>query len=357
MSALLVFPSSMSDALPFIEQAHSFGVTVFGASSLTHDPNASRCDFWQRLPPVGEADFAERLRDVVVTHGIDRIFCPNNVVHAVINTLIRDGSITAKLLALPFHQEIERYNSLESRAEAALRLAKSICDDAGLPTLVNVAAWLKFTDTIMGQSGEAKLAALIGAMASAPLGDVVEIGAYFGKSAAWLTLIAHDLDIGKVLAIDPWTSGEAVQLDAPIHVQKLSEGNYWETVAQACAINLLPIARGRFNFLRMPATQALPYYESGNVQSSAFGVTPLSGRIALLHIDGNHDYQSVLADVALWAPKLAPGGWLILDDYCWPHGDGPRRVGNAFLAEMSKNIAQAFVVDGALFIKLADFTA
>ncbi|MBS4096584.1 MAG: class I SAM-dependent methyltransferase [Sulfuricella sp.] len=354
MSALLVFPSSMGDALPFIEQARNIGVTVVGASSLTHDPNASRCDFWLHLPWVGEPDFVECLREAVTTHGIDGIFCPNNVVHAVIDTLIGNGTITARLLALPFHREIACYDRLDVRAESALSLAKSILAGGSLPAPVKVAAWLRFTDTIMGQSGEAKLAALLGAMASAPQGDVVEIGAYFGKSAAWLTLIAHDLEIGRVLAIDPWSAAEAVQLDAPTHVQRLSNGDYWETVAQACAVNLLPIARGRFNFLRMPATQALPCYESGSVQSSAFGMMDLIGRIALLHIDGNHDYRSVATDVALWAQKLAPGGWLILDDYCWPHGDGPRRVGDAFLADRSKNIAQAFVVDGALFIKLAD---
>jgi len=119
-------------------------------------------------------------------------------------------------------------------------------------------------------------------------------------------------------------------------------------------MNLIPIASERFNFLRMPATQALPQYESGRVYSTAFGATAFSGQVALLHIDGNHDYRAVAADVAQWAPKLAPSGWLVIDDYCWPHGDGPRRIGDAFLAERSDAITQAFVVDGALFIKLGN---
>lgn len=354
MSTLLVFPSSMSDALPFIEQARIFGAKIVGASSMMHDPNASLCDHWLRLPKVDEAGFAESLRGALITHDIDGIFCPNNVVHGVINSLIREGTITARLLALPFHQELTRYNNLDLRAQLALSLAQTISDEARTIARHNVAAWLHYVDAIMGQSGEAKLAALIGAMASAPRGDVVEIGAYFGKSAAWLTLIARGLNTGNVLAIDPWLSDEAVQYDAPLHVQRLSDGDYWETVAQACVINLIPIASERFNYLRMPATQALPQYEAGNVCSTAFGATTFSGQIALLHIDGNHDYRAVAADVAQWAPKLASGGWLILDDYCWPHGDGPRRVGDAFLAERSGIISQAFVVDGALFIKLGN---
>ncbi|MEI6149550.1 MAG: class I SAM-dependent methyltransferase [bacterium] len=355
MSVLLVFPSSMSDAIPFIEQARIFGARIVGASSLTDDPNASRCDFWLHLPRVDEADFAESLCGVVTTHGIDGIFCPNNVVHGVIASLIREGIVAARLLALPFHQEIERYSHLEQRAEVALSLAQAISAEAREVAPQNVAAWLHYVDAIMGQSGEVKLAALIGAMASAPRGDVIEIGTYFGKSAAWLTLVAREFDIGTMVAIDPWLSAEAVQYDAPLHVQQLSDGDYWETVAQACVINLLPVADGRFNFLRMPATQALPHYESGSVRSSAFGVTALSGRIALLHIDGNHDYRAVAADVAQWAPKIAPGGWLVLDDYCWPHGDGPRRIGDALITENLDLVSQAFVVDGALFIKLTSW--
>lgn len=164
-------------------------------------------------------------------------------------------------------------------------------------------------------------------MVSAPRCDVVEIGAYFGKSAAWLTLIARGLDTGNVLAIDPWLPDEAVQYDAPLHVQRLSDGDYWETVAQACVMNLIPIASERFNFLRMPATQALPQYESGRVYSTAFGATAFSGQVALLHIDGNHDYRAVAADVAQWAPKLAPsGGWSLMTTA------GPMAMGRAGLA-------------------------
>jgi len=351
MSRILVFPSSMSDALPFIEQARAFGATIVGASSMSYDPNASRCDCWVRLPRVDEAGFADRLRGVLAEHHLDRIFCPNNVAHDVIGTLIQDGAITAELIPSPFRGELARYESLAARADDALRLACGISDESRAILPSHVGAWLHYVDSVMGQSGEAKLAALVGAMASAPRGDVVEIGAYFGKSAAWLTLAATHLGVGPVLAIDPWKAAESVQHDAPAHVQRLAQGDYWDAVAQAFITNLLPIGKGHVNYLRMTATAALARYVSGSVTSPEFGTTTIRGEIALLHIDGNHDYEAVASDVALWAPKLAPGGWMVLDDYCWPHGDGPRRVGDAFLAERSEAIRQAFVVDGALFIR------
>jgi hypothetical protein len=43
--------------------------------------------------------------------------------------------------------------------------------------------------------------------------------------------------------------------------------------------------------------------------------------LAWVHIDARHDYASVSADVAAWAPKVKPGGWLSGDDYqaeWWP---------------------------------------
>jgi hypothetical protein len=43
--------------------------------------------------------------------------------------------------------------------------------------------------------------------------------------------------------------------------------------------------------------------------------------LAWVHIDARHDYASVRADIAAWAPKVVPGGWLSGDDYndhLWP---------------------------------------
>jgi hypothetical protein len=42
---------------------------------------------------------------------------------------------------------------------------------------------------------------------------------------------------------------------------------------------------------------------------------------AWVHIDARHDYDSVVADINAWAPKVEPGGWLSGDDFqpdWWP---------------------------------------
>jgi hypothetical protein len=43
----------------------------------------------------------------------------------------------------------------------------------------------------------------------------------------------------------------------------------------------------------------------------------------VVYIDGDHEYESVRFDLALWLEVLAPGGVLIGDDYQWP---GVRRA-------------------------------
>lgn len=40
-----------------------------------------------------------------------------------------------------------------------------------------------------------------------------------------------------------------------------------------------------------------------------------SGDVGLLHIDGNHRYKAVLADIDAWTPHLAPSAVLVFDDY------------------------------------------
>ena len=72
-----------------------------------------------------------------------------------------------------------------------------------------------------------------------------------------------------------------------------------------------------------------------------------------LHVDGNHSYESARADVDAWADLVIAGGWIIIDDYIWPYGDGPQRVGDEFLRSHQGEIACAFVMGSALFIQRA----
>jgi hypothetical protein len=120
-------------------------------------------------------------------------------------------------------------------------------------------------------------------------------------------------------------------------------------------VSLLPIVKeSAFNFLAMPSQQAhATWLRQRQVETKYFGNVRYSGTISVLHIDGNHDYAFVREDCALWLPHLAPGGWLILDDYVWLHGDGPQRAGDELL-ERAHDIQRAFVCGKALFVKFGN---
>lgn len=80
------------------------------------------------------------------------------------------------------------------------------------------------------------------------------------------------------------------------------------------------------------------------------GSTPVRGKIALLHIDGNHKYEAVRNDLENGCPLVQEGSWVLLDDYVWAFGDGPQRAGDELLAQ--RGVKTAFVAANTLFVQI-----
>ena len=219
-------------------------------------------------------------------------------------------------------------------------------------TALERAGLMRLVDGIPGMCGEAKMAAVMAAMRHAPAGDVVEIGAWWGRSAALLVWLARRYDVGPVLCVDPWLNETLPQGD-PV-ADKALAGLDAEEALRIFEINLAPLAQGRLNYLRARSADAARLYGRDlAVRTEAFGETRYEGRIGFLHIDGSHAEPDVGDDCALWTPHVAPGGWVVFDDYEWAFGDGPRRVADAFMARETGRIAAAFQAGGALFVQLS----
>ena len=74
----------------------------------------------------------------------------------------------------------------------------------------------------------------------------------------------------------------------------------------------------------------------------------LRPEIALLFVDGCHDYDAVLQDLILWSRHIAPGGRIVAHDYFHPLQPGVTRAVETFLAghsefEMEKPLRDAVV--------------
>lgn len=94
------------------------------------------------------------------------------------------------------------------------------------------------------------------------------------------------------------------------------------------------------------------YSDDCIVTSGYFGETRYAGKISILHIDGNHTQNAVKIDIDSWGAFVVDGGWIVFDDYMWPYGDGPKKVGDDFVNANQFRIATAFVMGGALFIQI-----
>jgi hypothetical protein len=172
-----------------------------------------------------------------------------------------------------------------------------------------------------------------------------------GKSAAMFCLLAKHWDIGSVLCCDPWATEALAQGDALLDAASAAADI--EVGLDAFQINLAPIADGRLNYLRATSAKAAAQYRPGlTVDTPTFGKVTYEGAISVLHIDGNHAFKHADEDCRLWAPHVKPGGWIIFDDYFWVFGDGPRRVGDAFVRDNADRVQTSFAAGKALFVQL-----
>ena len=351
--AVLVFPAGMPEGLAFRDRAKAMGLRVVGASSLDSDPAESGYEAWEHLPYVNDPGFDDALAEVVRRHQVSSVHAPHYIVWKHLAERLGQIAPGASLSCGARLQDDETaYRQLRERV-AAIR---SPCFWPALPgkprlTALQNAGLLRLVDAIPGMCGEEKMVAVIEALRHAPAGDVVEIGSWWGRSAALFTWLARHYGIGKVLCVDPWDN-EALIQGEPM-VDAASADLDAEEALRIFEINLAPLAQGDLNYLRAASRDGAARYAPGlTVTTEAFGATDYDGRIAVLHIDGNHAEPEVAADSALWTPHVMPGGWIIFDDYVWTFGDGVRQVADAFVEANSERIAARFEAGSALFLQL-----
>lgn len=109
-------------------------------------------------------------------------------------------------------------------------------------------------------------------------GCLLEIGAFKGKSTAWLTQAARQSK-RRLVSIDP-------------HM-----GDSYETFKQTVA---------RFKIEEVATLHHALSHEIGQSWDQP---------IAFLWIDGGHDYETVKQDIIDFTPHVQPGGTVVLDDY------------------------------------------
>jgi hypothetical protein len=354
--SILVFPSAVEAADRFAQEAREWGRRVVGASSLATDPNAAKFDAWEQLPFIGDERFFDALEQLVARQGITALFTPHAPTFHLLEAELPRRLPAVKLMGTgPFRRQMDRVQKAIAEAEQGLAIVSAFGEKPSSLPIEFLGGLLQQAETIHGECAREKILALCGILPSAPKGDIVEIGSLYGKSSYVLNRLAAYCNVGITLCVDPWDLGLSVQHDAPVHIQKASEGWKWDTVYRGFLVSMLSCSAAPFNYIKATSATAAKAYRAkpGSITSREFGTTPLSGQISVLHLDGNHDEAAVAEDFALWAPHLLPGGWILFDDYNWPHGDGPRVVADRVIREYGSRINRHFIAGGAMFINLA----
>jgi predicted O-methyltransferase YrrM len=155
------------------------------------------------------------------------------------------------------------------------------------------------------------------ALARAPFGPCLEIGAYCGKSALYLGAAAQAVG-GVLYSLDHHRGSEENQPGWEWH-----DASLWD--AEAGSLDTLPVFRRTLRAAGLEETVIALVGRSAIIARN--WATPLS----LLFIDGGHTMDAALADYRGWTPHLMPGGVLAIHDVFPDPADGGRPPFEVFL--------------------------
>lgn len=370
---LLIFPAEMESCQDFAVYAEELGFVIIKASSVhcnkpanslpasaqvTNGIDVSDKDSTYYLPYATDEHFTGSLLALVAEHSITHIFTGHSGIWTKLKQI--ESSLnphsTFKLTDYdPFEstwrkQEISfkdyRKEEIINIAPKLNSISKSQISTTKMTALFNLFS------RIPGQSDETKLQGLKEILRVAPFGDIVEVGALYGRSAISMAWLANYYDSGNVIAVDPWCLDDIEgQGDKAESLNELVDEINCDHIFNIFLMNAAIF--DNIGFIKAPSDRAVKeYVEScarGSLISSDGSSVSLEGKISVLHIDGNHRYDMVKNDIRLWTPYLLKGGWLLLDDYQWSFGEGPRKAGDELIESQDYDLT--FCLGDTLYLR------
>jgi predicted O-methyltransferase YrrM len=157
---------------------------------------------------------------------------------------------------------------------------------------------------------------------SAGSGVIVELGTFEGGAAIFLAAGVARRGRGRVVSVDPHCGGPPWLGMAP-HQRTLSK---FIAHAGACGVR--------------------EWIDARIGDSSAVAAVWPGEPIDVVFIDGDHSFLGALKDFECWAPKVRPGGWVLIDD-----------ADDTALPELLELIEELKVISGVKYMGLFDGVA
>jgi predicted O-methyltransferase YrrM len=187
-------------------------------------------------------------------------------------------------------------------------------------------------DTVKGFLDPAEGAALYqAALKAAPLGPMVEIGSYCGKSAVYIGTAARDA--GSVLfTVDHHRGSEEMQPGWEHH-----DPSTWDKRGKM--MESLPFLRDTLRRAQLEESVVPIVGRSATI--ARYWTTPLG----FLFIDGGHSMEEAEGDYRGWTPHVMAGGTLAIHDVFADPKDGGRPPYEIYRMALASG---AFVETGAV---------
>jgi len=135
----------------------------------------------------------------------------------------------------------------------------------------------------------------------------VDVGVYRGRSFFPLAVAFRALGHGQAIGVDPYTVGDAMQLDkhevGAVLTQWTAAQDWGALHDQVVGMLEREGLSDYGRILRKRSEDAVPTFEPHSMD--------------LVHIDGNHDRAAVELDLAMYRPLVKIGGYIVLDDISW----------------------------------------
>ena len=137
----------------------------------------------------------------------------------------------------------------------------------------------------------------------------IDIGVYRGRSFFPQALAHKYYTHGIAYGVDPYSAQEAKEVDNHELREQI------DSFVQSTDFDALHADVTAFAHRQGLADHAVLVRDTSQRAAERFRAE--GTRFGLVHVDGNHDTQAVMRDVADYLPLLAPGGFMVLDDVSW----------------------------------------